>query len=454
MTRTMPNLLLIMSDQHRHDHYGAAGARHVHTPNLDRLAAEGVRFTQCVTPSPLCAPARIGLATGQHPSATGCLANSAFLPRSLPTHYQHFRDGGYRVGCVGKLDLAKSLRHVGYNGDRPDSYRWGFTHPEECEGKMHAGMSREPLGPYTRFLEEQGLLESFHQDYQRRAREGWIRGAHDSVLPSHAFEDSYIGRRAAHWISNVPEDFPWYYFVSFVGPHDPFDPPAEYADRYRDALMPAPIQDSLESKPECVQRGLVDLSAPEVTTCRRQYCAAIELIDDQIGMILDALANREMLENTIIVYSSDHGEMLGDHGMFNKSLPYESSIRVPLVVSGPGIGCGQVKDALVELSDVNPTLCELAGLPPQPRLDAASFVNVLSGVQENHRDSTVSSLYNFQLIRTRTRKYVSHVDGSEEVYDLERDPQEIENLAGRSGTAVDDLKSKMKERLKAARQLV
>ena len=153
-----PNLLFIMSDQHRHDYLGAAGASFVETPHLDGLARQGVRFTQCTTNAPVCAPARVALAAGLQTWRLGALSNQCFLPPNQPTYYQRLRDGGYRVGCIGKLDLAKPDPYNGRHGDRPYVYQWGFTHPEECEGKMHAGFSPTPIGPYTHYLEEKGLL--------------------------------------------------------------------------------------------------------------------------------------------------------------------------------------------------------------------------------------------------------------------------------------------------------
>ena len=144
-----PNILFIMDDQHRHDYLGAAGADFLRTPHLDRLAAAGVRFTQCTTNAPVCAPARIGLASGLQPSRLGCLDNSGRLPLGTTTYYQRLRDAGYRVGCVGKLDLRKSDGYNGRYGDRPYAYSWGFTHPEECEGKIHSGSSSTPIGPYN-----------------------------------------------------------------------------------------------------------------------------------------------------------------------------------------------------------------------------------------------------------------------------------------------------------------
>jgi choline-sulfatase len=428
-TETRPNILFIMSDQHRFDYAGYAGATFTRTSNLDQLAERGMQFTQCTTNSPVCAPARIGLASGLQPVRMGSLGNASYLPRRVTTYYQRLRDAGYRVGCVGKLDLAKPDGYNGRYGDRPCVYSWGFTHPEECEGKMHAGKSPTPLGPYGFYLQSKGLYQAFHEDYEARSAEGWVRDARrDSVLPAEDFEDAYIGRRAAEWLASVPTDFPWHYFVSFVGPHNPFDPPTEYAEHFRNAPMPDPIFDTLEGKPDWVKAKNQGLTREEITTTQRQYCAAIELIDDQIGRMMDVLESRGMLDNTLIVYTSDHGEMLGDHGLYTKSVPYEASVRIPLVIAGPGVERG-TSDALVELIDLNPTLCDLVGLPPQEDIDAQSLVPVLRSERDEHRTETVSAIRNFRCLRTRQVKYVQSLNDRDELYDLEDDPNELVNLA-------------------------
>jgi len=439
-----PNILLIMSDQHRHDYMGCAGASFMHTPNLDRLAARGVRFTQCTTNSPVCAPARIGLATGLQPARLGALDNRAFLPLSVPTYYQRLRDRGYRVGCVGKLDLATPDSYNGRHGDRPCVYAWGFTHPEECEGKMHAGRHSTPQGPYGFMLQQQGLYAKFHQDYTERRRKGWhVHGSWDSVLPAEHFEDAYIGRRAAEWIERVPDDFPWHYFVSFVGPHDPFDPPAQYAALYRNADMPPAIPAESDGKPGWIRRRAKDFTAEEVAHTRRQYCAATQLIDDQVGLIMDALEQRGMLENTYVFYSSDHGEMLGDHGLYTKSVAYEAALRVPLIVAGPGIEGGRVSDALVELIDLNPTICEAAGLPQQQNIDARSFMPVLLGQRDEHRPDAVTALPHLRAIRTGRHKLIENYNDATERYDLAEDPDELHNLAPDNPELVRELRERL-----------
>lgn len=439
-----PHILFIMDDQHRYDYLGVAGAPFVNTPNIDRLAQRGIRFTRCITNCPVCAPARIGLASGFQPARLGSLGNDSYLPPFAVTYYQRLRDAGYRVGCVGKLDLAKPDTYNGRHGDRPRVYGWGFTHPVECEGKMHAGRHDTPQGPYGFWLEEQGLYQTFRADYKTRDARGWIKDAsHDSVLPVHAFEDAYIGRRAAAWIDEVPDDFPWHLFVSFVGPHDPFDPPSEYARRYRRASMPPPIPDVARGKPAWVKHRRLDMSPDEIAITRRQYCALIELIDDQVGLILDALERRGMTDDTYVIFASDHGEMLGDHGLYTKSVPYEAAIRVPLIVAGPMIRGWQTSDALVELIDINPTICEIAGLSSQSGIDARSFAAILRGERLTHRTDAVSAIRNFRLIRTNTHKLIQHYNDATELFDLQEDPEELRNVASRYPGVVRELSRRM-----------
>jgi arylsulfatase A-like enzyme len=443
------NILFIMADQHRHDYMKCAGAEFMRTPNLDSLAARGVRFTQCCSNAPVCTPARIGLASGLQPSRLGSLDNGSFLPASVTTYYQRLRDAGYRTGCVGKLDLAKPDNYNGRDGDRPCVFGWGFTHPEEVEGKMHAGVSPTPLGPYGLMLEKKGLYAKFHADYVARRKQGWrIGAAHDSVLATEDFADSYIGRRATEWIENVADDFPWHFFVSFVGPHDPFDPPTEYADRYRNAPMPPPISDEMTGKPRWVAERREPGTAEQVTETRRQYCASTELIDTEIGRILAALEKRGMSGNTYVFYASDHGEMLGDHGMYHKSCAYESALRVPLLAAGPGIAGGRSSAALVELADINPTICELAGLSRQENIDALSFAPVLRGEGDAHRTETVAALRGFRCVRTERYKYVENGNDVSELYDLVEDPDEMTNIAAGEPERCRELHGLMLERFR------
>ena len=444
MSNKKPNILFIMDDQHRWDYLGSMGSEFISTPVLDRLARNGMQFSTCTTNSPVCAPARIALATGMQPHRLGALSNRAMLPARAKTYYQRLRNNNYYVGCVGKLDLAKPHLYHGRYGDRPCSYKWGFTHPLECEGKGQAGKSKMPIGPYTFFLHEKGLLGEFVRDFAARK----TTTCHDSILPTEAFHDVFIGREAVKWIQKIPSDFPWHLFVSFTGPHNPFDPPKKYADRYRGTEMPEPIPVRLEGKPSRLQeRNLTgNMSKEEIADTRRQYCASIELIDSQIGEILDALKDRGMHENTYVIFASDHGEMLGDFGAYLKQMPYEAALRVPLIIAGPGIEPGSRSDEPVELIDVNATICDLAGLRPQPEIDAESLLPVLLGETKFHREDAISAISEFRLIRTKSHKYVRNQGDVDELYDLNDDPLEMTNIANRNPALVRELSDRMNMR--------
>ena len=274
-----------------------------------------------------------------------------------------------------------------------------------------------------------------------------MRGAPGDGCP---YRD-YIGRRAAEWIATIPDDFPWHYFVSFVGPHDPFDAPKEYADRYRTASMPAPIPSLTSGKSTAYSSRQSKMDPDEIEETRRMYCAAVELIDDQIGLILEALDNRNMLENTVIVFTSDHGEMLGDHGLYSKSFGYEQSIRVPLLIAGPNIPRGRTSEGLVELIDINPTICEASGLPRQEGIDAISLLPLLRGETETHRDDAYSALAGFRSMRTDAHKLIENYNDWSELYDLVNDPWETTNLSGESSAIESELRDRMHKRLTEAK---
>lgn len=443
--RTQPNILFIMADQQRWDYLGYMGADWVDTPNIDRLAARGTVYTHCYTNTPVCAPARIGLACGLSPHRIGSLANNSFLPLGIPTYYQRVRDAGYHVGCVGKLDLAKPIAYNGPAGQRPLTYTWGFTHPVEAEGKMHAGHSDTPHGPYTQYLHEHGLLANFHADYCRRAQD-YVGQCHDSVLPTHAFEDTWIGARSAQWIDTIPGDYPWHLFVSFVGPHDPFDPPTEYAERYRDRAMPTPVPHTAEGKPARVANAK-PRDPDLVLKAQRQYCAAIAAIDDAVGEILAALERRGWGEDTIIVFSADHGEQLYDQQLWTKGYPYDPSWRIPLAICGPGIREGARLDTFVELIDVGETVCELAGAEPRNGLDARSFLASARGQTTEHRPDTMCTYSVFEAIRDRRYKFIRNHSGVNELYDMQADPGEQRNIAAQNPEVVADLNRRLAQRL-------
>ena len=188
------------------------------------------------------------------------------------------------------------------------------------------------------------------------------------------------------------------------------------------------------------------MTEEEVLETRRQYCAAIEAIDDQVGAIWDAVVARGMADHTYVIFSSDHGGMLGDHGLYSKTVPYEGALRVPLIAAGPGIEGGRVYEGAVELIDVNATICDLAGLSPQTNVDARSFKSVLQGEMEEHRTEAVSAIKNFRLLRTPKHKLVENYNDVFELYDLEADPEERNNIAVENPDLVRELSGRLQAR--------
>jgi choline-sulfatase len=450
------NILVILDDQHRHDFVGYAGAVYVDTPNIDALAKRGAVFTHCCTNAPICAPARISLATGLLPERTGALTNQSTLPITTPNHYRHFRDHGYRVELVGRHDLSKPGAPGSIYGNRPLNFSYGFTRALEVEGGMAAALKvndHGATGPYSQYLQEQGLLQDYADDFAQRWEKGWVIGAsHNSALPAEHHQDAFVGRAAVERIQNMEDDYPWYMFVSFQSPHDPFDPPAELGEKYAHAAVPSAITAQPQHKSQRTQQHMKHWShgtEADVTIARRQYCAKIELIDQQIGLILSALEEQGLADNTIVVFSSDHGEQAGDHGLYQKHVAYESSLRVPLIVAGPGIKPGS-SDALVELSDLNPTMVELAGLEPQAGLDAASFVPVLRGETDTHRTHCLTAEEGYWAMRTATHKYIEVADDLPELYDLSTDPDELHNIYEQHPELIQSFQSARKQRLESS----
>lgn len=442
-----PNILMIMVDQFRADWLSCAGADFLPTPNIDRIAAQGIRFELAACNSPVCGPSRCSLAAGQYPHRLGNLENFVNYPNRQPTYYQALRQAGYRVGIVGKSDLHKGDHWYGLDGNLPLMFHLGFTDPHETEGKMNAAFRRNQLmnfeldpqedahlaGPYQRYLRDLGLLGDFVDDYRGRFA-GWSYwNASPSPLPADHFHDSYIGRKACEFLERTTAESPWHLFVSFVGPHDPWDAPVEYAEAYRPDAFPASIQDTLAGKPEWVKKKAKkqtgDMSDEALHRVKRQYGAAIRLIDDWVGRILDTLERKGIAGETIIVFCADHGEMMGDHGLFQKSTMYEGALRIPLIIADPREERAGTSEALAELMDLHPTILEWAGARYAPdNLDARSLVPYLSGQAADHKPYQFSELNNTRMVFDGRYKLIENHNDIDELYDLQDDPQELRNV--------------------------
>ncbi len=432
MKSRQPNILFFLPDQHRPDWLGCNPGLPLRTPNLDRLGEHGIRFTNAFTPSPLCSPARACLATGRDYHRCGVRNNRQNTPLSLPTYYQHLRDFGYEVAGVGKFDLHKADHDWGLDGSKMVK-EYGFTRGIDNEGKWNAISSyrsrgNRPAGPYMQYLRSRGL-DLKHADSMELGRKKH-NGAWVTPLPDDAYCDNWIAGNAVRFLSEFPEDQPWHLVVNFAGPHDPFDVTADMHDAWNDVCLP-PAYDN-------------DTDDPCVVRARRQhYAAMIENIDKHVGSMIELVKQRGEFDHTIIVYASDHGEMLGDHGQWAKSVPYTPSSGVPLIMSGPGIQAGACSDALVSLHDLAATFLDYGRAEPLPDSDALSLRCVLEGQDEKHRDYVVSGLNDWSMIFDGRYKCVIGLNESPILFDIIKDPHEMMNLADTHPQMVAQLVEKL-----------
>ena len=352
-----PNIVWLFTDQHRADVIGAAGHPVVQTPNLDELAAEGTSFDGAYCMGPLCMPSRTSLLTGRYVRDHGVVNNRTDLNGPLPTIVQSIRDAGYHTAAIGKMHLYP---HRGTVAEGLDIMRgYGFEHVNEIGGKLASSKVRSG---YTDYLAGLGLLDPYRDFVRRRAPQLGLRpdqpagrkptwAVHPTPLPTTSYIDNWVGDQAVDWIGAVDSERPFFLWVGFPGPHDPWDAPAEYVERYRDAEITLDSTRRPEVPPDGPLKKFLDtflaystsqtLTDERAIEVRRHYFANVTLIDAAIGRIVDALKARGLDEDTWIVYSTDHGEMLGTHGLLNKMVFYEPSVRVPLIIRPPGGGQGQ-----------------------------------------------------------------------------------------------------------------
>ena len=364
-----PNIVLIFTDQQRADTFGYAGDPVAITPNADRLAAEGVVFPRCCASAPVCTTTRASLISGKPVHQHGAWSTADPELRHGPSHVRSVRDAGYHTAVVGKTHLRHGQRHTGdHLGEMHD---WGYVDAIEVPGPVE---SMTTGSPYTDHLAEKGLLD-VHREYLRT----YVRGERErvlqpwetppSMLPTEDHLDMFIARTAAEWVRGYTRAEPFYLQMCFGGPHNPWDSPAEYRRRYDADSMPlsitakqeGPVAPLVELMLAGAAAKLDEMSAAQNRVMKTYYYAKVTLIDDGIGMLLDALEESGHLENTWIVYSADHGEMLGDHGLIAKKVFYEGAVKVPLVVRPPGGVEGWVSQGLTDHLDIAATLMDAAG---------------------------------------------------------------------------------------------
>ena len=459
MTLARPNIILVFTDQLRGDAVGLPGAP-VIAPNIDRLAREGVVFTRCVSNSPLCVPARASLMTGRLPREHGAWSNAVGADEDGPSHVRNIRDAGYRTAVFGKTHLWR----VGPGGRAGMHARemdhnlaaWGFDERLEVN---------DPIGTrfmgcaYTDYLASRGWLAA-HQEYMH----AWVAEIRDgdvepwdqqpAPVPKGEDIDSFIGRRAVEWLRDTVQKgqrSPFYLQVQFTGPHDPYDAPTAWRNRYRPgeldpgiAALPEPptpklIQARLERAP-----SLAAASTEQRQRWRANYYANVSLIDHWIGELLAVLEESDALARTWIVFNSDHGELLGDHGLWGKAAFYEGAVHVPCIMRAPAgsgappeggappKGGGRVVRGLTEQIDIPVTLVDVAGAEPLPlglgRSLRATVESAAKGTAG--KEAVVSELFGQVMLRTDRYKLVVRLEDHKryQFFDLCDDPQETRNV--------------------------
>ena len=426
-----PNILLILTDQHNARVAGFAGDAVVRTQNFDCLARRSVQFDHAVCAAPICTPSRMALLTGKDiHHCSGWNGHWVIFPEHV-TWPAHFAAHGYCTGLVGKMHFGgKDQMH-------------GFQH--RPYGDLHHGLGHQP--------DPIDLFPAYHGPTRVGVTE----------IPESLLQDSVVTREALAFVrerSDAQPEVPWFCCASYGRPHSPYTAPGRYIRRYRDRVPPVVLPPNFKAQLDPYSRRMYDgepgrdLTPEESIRAREAYYACVDYVDDCIGELLDGLEKDGLLENTIVLYTSDHGEMMGQHGLWGKMVPYEGSIGVPLLISGPGIAPEAHRLAQpISLMDLYPTACRLVGLPIPPGLDGVDFSGLLqdpsrpeaprafapctaipyavrvAGAWGLSADLPATAM---RTIRERDWKFTD-IEGSDPLlFDLKNDPGETTNLAGRA----------------------
>jgi len=454
----LPNIIILMPDQYRADCTGTSGNKFIKTPNIDKIAENGIFFENCFTVSPLCMPARASFISGLYSHNHRIWSNEGNLPPDDETFFHHLKETGYFTAYIGKSHF----------------YPHGKFHMKEKEPYMHArGIDyvHETTGPWatvttdsymTDYLKEKGLLSVFREDYVERKKNRFA--THPSPLPEEDYLDSYVGKQAVKFLKEYNNDKPLCLFVGFPGPHEPWDPPKKYAEMYDSEKVQEPISagnippwfpEKVRERLKKERERFSHLDEEKLKKVKRNYYGKITLIDYWIGKIIDVLYEKNWFDNSLIIFWSDHGEMLGDHGLFFKQVFYESSVKVPLIIKMPeNMNKGKRIKSLVEIIDVFPTILDISNSFPSERCLGKTLLPLIEDRVNSHRESVLSEIYFMDLfnymLRTENYKYAVYGNGEGFLlFDLKNDPYEKINLIGNPDfrKIEDDLKEKVLEKI-------
>jgi arylsulfatase len=447
--QTRPNIVLIMTDQQRADSIAALGAPWMNTPNLDRLAEEGVAFTNCFVTSPVCVSSRASVFRGMYPHTTNVYTN---FEKWEPNWVQWLADADYHCVNIGKMHInpydAKGGFHQRFpveNKDRPlflEQHERAIY--DEWDKALKARGLRKP-SRYTR-------LEDNPDNYKQTL------GCFTWETDDDMHPDNFVGNTSQWWLRERKSTAPFFLQIGFPGPHPPYDPTADYLAMYDEVDIPVAEVSAaeLEAQPSMHQKlrqSMVDFnidsvawrenpSKEDLLRLRRHYAANVTMIDEQVGGIMDVLEQQGYLDNTIVIFCSDHADALGDHGHIQKWTMYDSVTRVPLIFRAPKhLKAGLQCDDLVQLMDIAPTILELTGIGIPENWEAKPVTSLLIDGQwqdgpirehvyaELGRDH-IQSASELVIMRRGKRFKVVVYPGEDdgEYYDLDSDPNEVENL--------------------------
>jgi arylsulfatase A-like enzyme len=426
-----PNILLLTADQQRYDTIGALNAPFMHTPNIDRLVHDGCAWSQAHSPNPVCIPARHNILTGLPARYHGLPHNKLNpLPARLPMLPRLLSEHGYTTGAIGKMHFHPVRAHHGFNTMRL---------MEEIPGHIEDDA-------YLQYLRANGLghLLQVHGSrvlgYQQPQRSIVSEEHHGSI---------WVARETSRFIE-ANQNRPWFAWASWIAPHPPVNVPDTFADLYAGAALP-PV------------RGLNGTERPDARRFRELYYAAISLVDKGVGMVLDKLDELDMADNTLVIYTSDHGEMLGDLGLMQKELPYDGSVRVPLIARFPGrLQAGMVRSEFADLNDILPTVLDAAGMDISTVVEEHALPDGFPGDSLLEPCGTRDRSFQYSefgdleerltprwiMLRDARWKYIYRfgTGGSEELFDMDADPHELCNRAvhpaGEAGEALARLRGR------------
>ena len=429
-----PNILLITTDHLRYDTLGCNGDLAIQTPAIDRLASESTIFDSYFVQNPVCMPSRASLMTGRYPRHHGVRWNFDELGRHEMTMAEYFKQAGYRTASIGKHHISQKRFLDALDHEEASGIRRNWAKQTDRNYAV------EVRNPFEQYVHARGYeyrtgfaLPNFRENL----------GAVPSGLPEDCHLDAYVGMRCREYLCGLDPDLPFFLWLGFYGPHHPYVPSGRFATMYDPQKVPG-FQKSdrdISKKPVDYQlyieapdhkfRGFANASEETFRRMKAAYYGMVSQIDWQIGLTLDLLEKKGLAENTIVVFTSDHGEFLGDHGIPAKA-PFllDCMLHVPFFIRIPHRS-GRRSDELVESVDVFPTLARLAELTPPEwvqGLDLSPFLSSSTG-RFRSRQNVYAEAVDKKCIRTKNWKYI-HYPNREcgELYDLRADPYELNNL--------------------------